>query len=105
MHKLAELRLKGSFFVILKIRDQLSHLVHMNKRVLHESLLKLQTATSDYIMDITSGAAYQRLKRDGILKEGDLTVTFNTDGSPLFKSSETSIWPIQLTLNELPPEV
>lgn len=105
VHKLAELRLKGSFFVILKIRDQLSHLVHMNKRVLHENLLKLQTATSDYITDITSGAAYQRLKRDGILKEGDLTVTFNTDGSPLFKSSKTSIWPIQLTLNELPPEV
>ncbi|KAL1471170.1 hypothetical protein MTO96_023857 [Rhipicephalus appendiculatus] len=32
-----------------------------------------------------------------------LTITFNTDGSPLFKSSTSPIWPIQFLINELPP--
>lgn len=33
------------------------------------------------------------------------TVTFNTDGAPLFTSSTYSIWPIYLMLNELPYHV
>ncbi|XP_049515656.1 uncharacterized protein LOC125941843 [Dermacentor silvarum] len=32
----------------------------------------------------------------------DLTVTLNSDGSPVFKSSKGSLWPIQVALNELP---
>ncbi|KAH8030493.1 hypothetical protein HPB51_007513 [Rhipicephalus microplus] len=34
----------------------------------------------------------------------DLTITFNTDGSPVFKSSTSSIWPIQFLINEVPPD-
>ena len=30
------------------------------------------------------------------------TVIFNTDGAPVFKSSDYSIWPIYITLNEIP---
>lgn len=30
------------------------------------------------------------------------TMNFNTDGAPVFKSSSYSMWPIQLTINELP---
>ncbi|KAG0416137.1 hypothetical protein HPB47_006700, partial [Ixodes persulcatus] len=30
-------------------------------------------------------------------------MSMNADGSPIFKSANYSIWPIQLTLNELPP--
>ncbi|KAH7980328.1 hypothetical protein HPB49_015042 [Dermacentor silvarum] len=38
----------------------------------------------------------------GLMKWSDLTLTVNTDGSPLYKSSNASIWPIQLSINELP---
>lgn len=31
-----------------------------------------------------------------------LTATFNSDGSPVFKSSKVSVWPIQMIINELP---
>lgn len=41
-------------------------------------------------------------KRVG-LRQDDLTLTINTDGSPVFKSSKMSVWPIQFTLHELPP--
>ena len=32
-----------------------------------------------------------------------ITMTFNTDGIPLYKSSSVSIWPVYLVINELPP--
>ncbi|KAG0414051.1 hypothetical protein HPB47_008791 [Ixodes persulcatus] len=35
----------------------------------------------------------------------DLTMTMNYDGSPLFNSSKFSIWPVQMTINELPPHL
>lgn len=36
------------------------------------------------------------------LNENDFTVTINSDWSPVFKSSKSSVWPIQGMLNELP---
>ncbi|XP_037525297.1 uncharacterized protein LOC119402235 [Rhipicephalus sanguineus] len=33
-----------------------------------------------------------------------ISFSLNADGTPLFKSSGTSIWPIQLIVNELPPQ-
>ncbi|XP_072145539.1 uncharacterized protein [Dermacentor andersoni] len=35
----------------------------------------------------------------------DITVTINTDGSPVFKSSKYSVWPIQILVNELPFDI
>src|SRR5271156_6812834 len=32
-----------------------------------------------------------------------ISLTFNCDGVPIFKSSSCSIWPILCTINELPP--
>lgn len=32
----------------------------------------------------------------------NISFTFNTDGAPVFKSSNDSIWPIYLVVNELP---
>lgn len=33
----------------------------------------------------------------------NLSLIFNTDGVPLYRSSGVSIWPVYLVLNELPP--
>ncbi|KAH9372629.1 hypothetical protein HPB48_018474 [Haemaphysalis longicornis] len=46
---------------------------------------------------------YQALRQK--LAKEDLTVTINSDGNPAFQSSKYSIWPVQLTLNELPPRL
>ncbi|KAH6946775.1 hypothetical protein HPB50_015240 [Hyalomma asiaticum] len=48
---------------------------------------------------------HRTLRETGVLKWNDLTITLNTDGSPLYKSSNSSIWPIQMVLNELPAAV
>ncbi|CAN7937127.1 unnamed protein product [Ixodes hexagonus] len=105
-YELKKLRANGCFFVIMNIQHQIKHLVTRKKQALHENLEKIAaTAANENINDITAGAAYKKLKEDGTMKHGDLTITFNTDGTPLFKSSRNSIWPIQFIINELPPEV
>lgn len=54
-------------------------------------------APSYDVGDITQSAAYHNLP----LQPGDLTVTFNTDGVPLYESSGFGIWPLLLQVNEL----
>ncbi|XP_064462215.1 uncharacterized protein LOC135372635 [Ornithodoros turicata] len=101
-----QLRASGCFFVIAKIAKQIKHHIELSKTELVTNLLKLSSELQlgNDITDITSAAAHRKLRDNGTLKSTDLTITFNTDGSPLYKSSKTSIWPIQFTINELPPK-
>lgn len=48
---------------------------------------------------------YKQLIRKHNLSGSDITITWNTDGVPVFKSSLYSIWPIQCMVNELPPHL
>ncbi|KAM7281652.1 uncharacterized protein ISCGN_006027 [Ixodes scapularis] len=59
-------------------------------------------ATTSVIGDITQSKAYKNLQSSGTLGDSDLTLTVDTDGSPVFTSSGASVWPIQFTVNELP---
>jgi len=59
------------------------------------------------IVDITSGSEYKKMAVEGFLDRKNpynITVTFNTDGISLFKSTNVSLWPIYLAINELPPK-
>jgi hypothetical protein len=53
------------------------------------------------LKDITDGMKYRSMRLNG----NDLSCSFNTDGVPAFKSSKFSIWPILISLNELPYNV
>ncbi|KAM7291259.1 hypothetical protein ISCGN_027832 [Ixodes scapularis] len=99
-------RRDGCFFTMLSFRDQVSQVISQTKATLHDNLKKLKEQAeepSEIVRDITSAAAYKKLRESDVLNWSDLTVTFNTDGSPLYKSSKSSVWPIQFTINELPP--
>lgn len=54
--------------------------------------------------DIYDGQLYKSyFKNNGVLSNSEnISFTFNTDGAPVFKSSNVSIWPIYLVVNELP---
>lgn len=57
--------------------------------------------------DIYDGKLYRSHAKgpSGLLSSPDnLSFTFNTDGAPVFKSSNVSIWPLFLIINELPYE-
>ncbi|KAL1470607.1 hypothetical protein MTO96_004558 [Rhipicephalus appendiculatus] len=101
------LRSRGNFFVILDLKEQIKSLLAKTKDGLFENLIKIRTQSEQNataLRDTTSGQASQNLRRSGKISWMDLTATFNTDGSPVFKASSSSVWPIQLLINELTPE-
>ena len=61
---------------------------------------------ADYVSDITTGIEYRKLLApDGALRSKyNISLTINTDGVAIVKSSsQVSLWPVYLTVNELPP--
>ena len=57
------------------------------------------------IKDIIDGEEYRKQCQPGgfLADPNNFSLIFNTDGIPLFKSSGFGIWPVYLTVNELPP--
>lgn len=62
--------------------------------------LQSHQCPSPVIRDITDGRKYKELKE--FTSQGNVTLTVNTDGVQLFKSSTVSMWPIWVMINELP---
>lgn len=60
-----------------------------------------------YICDIYDGEAYQsHMVADGFLVNPlNISLTMNTDGVRVFKSSNISFWPVYFTINELAPQL
>lgn len=58
------------------------------------------------ITDVINGKKYLCQCADGgfLADPNNLSLIFNTDGVPLFKSSKQKIWPVYLAINELPPK-
>lgn len=57
------------------------------------------------ITDIYDGQLYQEWINNGFLSNcHNISFTWYTDGVPVFKSSKISIWPLYITINELPFE-
>lgn len=92
-------------FISADIRYQLQMLLgHPN---IQKSLFQhiADTANKDSktdICDVQDSILYKKLKSH---HPGILTLNFNTDGAPIFKSSTQSFWPQQLHINELPLEL
>ena len=53
---------------------------------------------------IYDGSIYKKLMRprEFLSNSGNISLTWNTDGIPVFKSSKYSIWPLYFAINELP---
>ena len=69
---------------------------------IHDNFHLRGSHTNEY-RDICDGDVYQQLVRDGFLaKRENISLLFNTDGIPVFKSSGFSFWPLFLLINELP---
>ena len=58
----------------------------------------------DHYEDIYDGLLYKRFMSPGGVLESinNLSLLWNVDGIPLFKSSKYSLWPIYFVINELP---
>ena len=60
-----------------------------------------------YISDVYDGKAYlAHMVEEGFLSNPmNISMLLNTDGIQVFKSSNLSLWPIYLVINELPPHL
>lgn len=89
-----------SHFITLDTRKQLHMLIEETQEIIAGALTARNERCDDVITDITNGASFSHLQQqvDG-LRQDDLTLTINTDGSHVLKSSKMSVWPIQFTLN------
>lgn len=97
----------GSFFVGLPFHKQLAAVLS-SKTVGSAVMASLARANSEPVTsmgDITHGHRYRAVRGEENMGVHDLTLTVNSDGSPVFNSSKYSIWPVQVTINELPPHL
>lgn len=97
----------ASFFISIPITPQMK--VQLESLDIQNNLnYRYERSHEEHVVaDIFDGEMYKNLsKRDEVLSNpNNLSFNFNSDGSPVFKSSKFSIWPIQLHLNELPPKM
>ncbi|KAL7291599.1 hypothetical protein TKK_0014639 [Trichogramma kaykai] len=93
------------FFVVTDFRLQLEHLLNSN----YEYYMQVMN-TNDFgndLKDIYNGRLYSNFRNNipETHKKSYVSLTFNSDGSPVFKSSKFSVWPIHVVPNEIPPDV
>lgn len=88
----------------LNPKKELSLLIERTKQSLEEGL-HARGEKRGIVTDITTGTCFGNLSDDEDMSRDDLTLTINTDGGSVFKSSKASVWPLQCVLNELPPAV
>lgn len=101
-----EITNSGSFFFPLSLTDQLKHVLqtlHLGELLNYR---KTRSRNSETISDVMDGKVYQDISNESNLKKDySFSLTFNTDGVPIFKSSSFSIWPLLCHINELQPEI
>ncbi|KAG0424038.1 hypothetical protein HPB47_000199 [Ixodes persulcatus] len=97
----------GNFFVSLPLDKQFTSLLADStvREQLLESLSRRKAPENTGVSDITDGVFYKQQREKLNCRKQDLTLTMSADGSPMFKSSNYSIWPVHFTLNELPPHL
>ncbi|KAH6920825.1 hypothetical protein HPB50_028184 [Hyalomma asiaticum] len=108
-HTGRQLTAKGCFFVSFPLKKQFASVLASDtlRQELYECLSGSRHRDNENIAmtDITDGAFYKKQRQALGCRKQDITLTVNADGSPVFKSSNYSIWPVHLTINELPPHI
>lgn len=90
----------GNSFLYLPMEDQIKDLLSdekVKKYLTNHDIDMVRT--TNVISDTTSSMLYHEPVEQHNVTNNDLSVTWNTDGIPVFESSCFSIWPIQSTIN------
>lgn len=97
----------ASFFINKPVAPQIQTLLE-TLQIQNSVSYRHQRPQNDFVIsDIYDGEMYKKLSRPGgILSDpNNFSFNFNSDGSPVYKSSKFSIWPIHMHLNGLPPKM
>lgn len=101
----------SNYFISTNVKFQLQTL--LQNRNICQILLqnvkniekRMRNKNINTFIDVYDGDTYKILHNNKHENTILLTFNFNTDGAPISKSSKSSMWPIQLIINELPPKL
>ena len=83
-------------FLVTPLKEQLTT-IFVDEKVWR--FINSPDVNQNSISDVIDGCKY---KEKGILFPHSISLTCNTDGVPVFSSSNASLWPVYYTINELP---
>jgi hypothetical protein len=90
------------YFISNSIEDNLIKIVTKNSESISKYKEDLLQLDGDVISDINNGEWHRSLED----RDSTITVNLNTDGvAPFNSSKKSSLWPILLTVNDLPPSL
>ena len=96
----------GNYFIYIPLQQQIVRLLSNHKVFPYLTNRDLDVIlSSKTVNDVTTSALYKELIVKHGLNPNDVSLTWNTDGIPIFNSSNFSIWPLQAFVNELPPHL
>jgi len=100
-----------SQFYYIDMNNNLRYNILTADKEFHSLLLgrfeRMAPGEEGYIRDIYDGEAYkQHMEADGFLANPmNLSFVMNTDGAQVFRSSNVTLWPVYLIINELAPHL
>ncbi len=90
-----------NFFVEFDLEVILRDL--MEKEHMFKYFCKENHSSNGDIHDVCDGTEYAKLKSKGLFQSPfDFSLIMNTDGVPVFNSSNKQLWPVQFVVTELP---
>lgn len=94
----------GYYFITFPLKTQIRTLLETTANVMELLQYREKHPNHGDITDTFSGTVYQNLCKKGSIlsNRNNLSITFNTDGCPVFASRKNTLWPIQFRLNEFP---
>ena len=97
---------KNSYFHYIPVKQQIEATLSdpkLNRLLTNRDLESLQN--TETVNDITTSKLYKELIGKTCFTGNDISLTWNTDGAPVFSSLQFAIWPLQASINELPPHL
>jgi len=88
----------GSYFLVLSLSAQIKDILEKPEICLNKT-----ESIPGIVSDIQCGEEYQKIKQSGQMGPDDISILWNCDGIPVFKSNNEQIWPIQCQIIELSP--
>ena len=76
--------------------------VHLREFLERSQFERIVGSSDNKIRSIVDGKLYQEIKESIKFGDNDYTLTVHYDGIPIFGSSKKSLWPVLVSINELP---
>ena len=96
----------GNYFVYIPLKKQIKTLLGNAKLFLYLTNRNLEASRNSVVeTDVVTSALYKELITEHGLGSNYISLTWNTDGMPVFKISNYAAWSLQASVNEPPPHL